>query len=158
MVEAAVDGAITGILRAAGPKAFRIMVEKDYHSLSCLFYSLAHMPDYEKEGLTPEEAKRMEAIRLNSARAILPILGMARTFAARFPAEAIESKVTAEWLMRRAEKSHPELARILHEFNENHNGKGWRWLEKEAEELREYFLGRLRWNNEEGRFEKACKR
>ncbi|MDI6814100.1 MAG: hypothetical protein QMD10_11265 [Desulfitobacteriaceae bacterium] len=148
-----VEGAISGILKAMGPKAFRLMVEKDYHTVSILFYALTRKPDYAKEGLSPEEAGRLEAYRLGSLRTILPILGMVRTFASRFPSEAVEAKVTADWLMKRAERSRPEIAEIIKEYGE----KGWAWLEGEAEELREYFLGRLMWDNEKGIFVKKVK-
>jgi len=153
-----VEGVPRGILRAVGPKAFRVMVENNYHTLSCLFYALTRQPDYTKEGLTLEEAKRMETIRVNVFKTVLPVLGMVRTLIARFPSETVEAKVTPEWLMRRAEKSHPEIVQILQEFNEKQNGQGWRWLQAEAEELREYFLGRLWWDAKEAKFVKTGRR
>jgi len=147
---------VCGLYRALGAKALRRLIELNYHSLECLFYGMFHRPNYERDcpGFTLEEIAEMERRRLTMPRLLLPALGFARTIASRFPAEAVERKITAEWLLAKAEQKQPEIAAVIRECGE----EGRRWLEEEARQLHLYFTGRLTFDPEQGRMVEAVAR
>jgi len=143
VVEAMIEGAAGGVIRAMGAERLGVMIENNYHTVESLFYAMQSRPNYDPK-LTPEEVERLEAIRKRLPNAVLPILGATRKIVSQFPPEAVESKVTADWLMQRAEKSQPEIAKVIKSYRR----KGRQWLEAEAKQIRDYLLGRLVWDPE----------
>lgn len=133
-----------GMLKAVGPKALDVMVTHNYHTIDTIFYSIQHRPNYERDTphLSKEEIEKMEAMRRQLPKMVLPVLGMVRKLAERFPPETVEAKVTREWLLKRAERSQPEVAGLLKGYGE----QGEKWLEEEAKQIRLYLLGRLVWD------------
>lgn len=76
-------------------------------------------------------------------RMVLPGLERAKWLASKFGTSAIEEKVTAEWLIGKGEETRPVIIEILNARGE----AGRRWLEKQAEQFREFFCGRLVWSD-----------
>jgi len=107
-------------------------------------------PQY--EGVKPQEIQKIEEIRQNLARTVLPVIGMARTIASRFSFETVDAKVTGEWLLKKAKVKFPEVATII----ESHGERGMIWLEKQAKEIREFITGRIAYNSKQGRLVKIC--
>jgi len=94
-----------------------------------------------KQLLKLKEIKKLENFRKRLGKTILPVFGMARNIASRFPKEYIDQYLTGEWLYKQAVKRHPEIAKII---DESENGR--EWLENQAREIREYITGRLVWD------------
>ena len=133
-----VNGALSGVFRAVGPKGITIMIKRRWHVLPSVLYAASHKPDYPPE-LTPEEVAELERFRLTLMKTIIPALGMAKTIASRFPPEVIEQKITAEWILKKLEERHPGIAKAI----KDHGEEGMRWLEEEALILRNFLLGRI---------------
>jgi hypothetical protein len=64
---------------------------------------------------------------------------MARRIAANFPASTVEAKVTADWLMEKGEKYFPEIVAVI----KQHGEEGKAWIEKQAEEIRQFLTGKI---------------
>lgn len=112
------------------------MIEKDHFVLERVFHAMNNRPDY--QGPDAKLYTKLHRFAQRSAPKILPVL---YAFARRFPPEAVEAKITPEWLLKRAEK-YPEIKAEL----ERHGEKGRKWLEIQALELRLFFTGRLVWD------------
>ena len=139
LLEGALNGLISGVFNSFGPRGVRILIEKDLHTIPSILYALSRRPNYEELGLTPEEVEKLEHMRHSLLRkTVLPIMGLARKIASQFPPEAVEQKVTAEWIYGKIKKRHPEIAEIIDE----HGEKGWKWLDKEAKIIVKYLTGK----------------
>jgi len=119
------------------------MIENDWFLIESLIYSLHYKPDYPEE-LSEQEVAHLEGLRAGMVRAVMPVLGMAKTIASRLPASFIEERLDAGWLKRRANERFP----ILTERVEAHKEKGERWLQKQASEIAGFLIGKLVWNEE----------
>lgn len=89
--------------------------------------------------MSSEDVHKTEMIRISLARGVLPVLGMTKLVASKFPASAVEMKVTPEWLIKRGEKRFPEIVEVWKETNE----KGKVWLEKQSREIIDYLTGQI---------------
>jgi hypothetical protein len=138
VLEATLDGAISGTYRSIGTKGIDALIARGWHVLPSVLYALAKRPEYPAE-FTAEEVERMERMRLNMARIVLPILGVARRVASGFPPEVVEEKVTGKWLLEKLKKKHPEVAEAIL----RHGEEGLKWLEEEAVIIRLYLTGRI---------------
>ena len=88
-----------------------------------------------------------ERMRRSLVKTVLPVLGLARTVASRFPASAIESKVTPEWLIEKGKKRFPELIAVIEKYGE----RGRKWLQRQSQEIVLYLTGRLVYDVKSGR-------
>jgi len=137
LFEATLNGLVSGSFRAVGPKGIQLMIKNNWHTIPMILYALTNnSPKYPKE-LSEKEIAKLENMRRNLARMVLPVLGMARRIAANFPPELVEQKITGEWLMQKLEEKHPQIAKIVKE-QEN-----WqKWINEEAVIIRLYLIGR----------------
>jgi len=94
------------------------------------------------------EIKEIEGNRRRLRKTVIPIFGMARSFASRFPPEYLDNYLTGEWLYNQIRKRFPDVAKVIDECGE----EGRKWLENQAWEIRMYLTGRLVWDQNEGRF------
>jgi hypothetical protein len=116
-----------------------MFIENDWNILEAFFYGLCRPPVEAYEKMTPEEVKKAEKVRSMMGRTILPIINLALKTARSFPPEAVESKVTAEWLLKRSRDHFPELAAVIDKYGD----KGRAWLERQAEQIRLYLTGKI---------------
>lgn len=144
ILEATLEGAISGAVKALGPKSLDLMIDKNYYIIDSIFYATRHQPTYPPE-ISEEQVARLEMMRTTMSRTVLPLLGMVRFVASKFPPEAVEAKVTPDWLLKRGKEKFPELVTRVRGKGE----KGRRWLKNQAEELRAYATGRTYWNEKE---------
>jgi hypothetical protein len=144
VLEATLEGAIQGAVKALGPKTLDLMIDKNFYIIDAIFYATRHQPTYPPE-LSREQVARLEMIRATMSKTVLPLLGMVKFVASKFPPEAVEAKVTPDWLLRRGDQRFPELSERVRAKGE----RGRWWLEKQAEELRAYATGRAYWSEEE---------
>lgn len=144
VLEAALEGAISGAVKALGPESLDLMIDKNYYIVDSIFYSIRHQPTYPPE-LSEEQIARLEWMRAAMSRTVLPLLGMVRFVASKFPPEAVEQKVTPEWLLKRGKEKFPELVTRVRAKGK----RGRWWLERQAEEIRAYATGRTYWSEEE---------
>ena len=139
ILEAAIEGLVKGVLNLMGPEKLNMFIENDWNILESIFYGLCRSPSEVYKNMSPEEVSKTERIRHNLARTVLPIIGMAQKVARSFPPEAVESKVTAEWLMRRGREKFPELIEIV----ESHGDRGRAWLDRQAKQICDYLTGKI---------------
>ncbi len=122
-----------------GAERLSLFIENDWNILESVFYGLHRPPVEAYQKMTPEEIAKAERVRQNLARTVFPVIGMARRIAANFPAETVEAKVTAEWLMEKGEKYFPEIVAVI----KQHGEKGNDWVHKQAEEIRQFLTGKI---------------
>jgi LmbE family N-acetylglucosaminyl deacetylase len=115
------------------------MIENNYSVLESVFHAYYGPPPDAYRGLSAEEAARLEEFRRRSARLALSALGMAKTIASRFPAEAVEAKVTADWLLSKGRGRRSELVKVVEAYGE----RGRAWLEEQARQIAAFLTGRL---------------
>lgn len=139
ILEGALEGLIKGMLKCFGPERLSMFVESDWNILEGVFYGLYRPPIEAYKQMDPREVMKAERVRRSLAKTVLPVIGMARNIASRFPAEAVEKKVTAEWLLGKGEKYFPEIVDVV----EKHGDKGRAWVERQAEQIRLYLTGRI---------------
>jgi hypothetical protein len=150
LLEGALNGLVSGLLKSFGADKLSLFIENDWHIIESVYFGL-HKPPLEVYAkLSPDEVSSLESFRQNLAKTVLPLLGFARSVASYFPPEAVESKVTADWLLRRAQR-HLQLLQVIERYGE----RGRRWLEKEAEQIRDYLLGRVVFDPNKLRFVKV---
>jgi hypothetical protein len=116
-----------------------MFIENDWNILEGFFYGLSRPPTEAYEKMKPEEVAKAERIRKGLASTVLPVINMALRVARSFPSEAVESKVTADWLLERSRKHFPELAAVIDRYGD----KGRIWLERQAEQIRLYLTGKI---------------
>jgi hypothetical protein len=139
LLEGAIEGLIKGLLKVMGVERLSIFIENNWNILGSVFYGLHRPPIEAYRKMTPEEIAKAERVRQNLARTVLPVISMARRIAANFPASTVEAKVTAEWLMEKGEKYFPEIIAVI----KQHGDKGKAWVEKQAEEIRQFLTGKI---------------
>jgi hypothetical protein len=122
-----------------GPERLSLFIENDWNILGGVFYGLYRPPIKAYQKMTLQEIAKAERVRQNLAHTVLPVIGMARSIAASFPAKTVEAKVTADWLIEKGEKYFPEIVAII----KQHGDKGRSWVEKQAEEIREFLTGKI---------------
>jgi len=130
-----------------GEEKLSLFIDNDYTVLEAIFSSLQRPPIEVYLKMDPAEAAKLEAFRRNMSRTVLPLLGFARRIASNFPADAVESKVTPEWLLGKGRAKFPKLVEVV----EKHGDKGRRWLEKQCREIVDYLLGRLAYDPKTGK-------
>lgn len=84
------------------------MIENDWLILESILYAMKYRPEYPEE--LDEKEIKLEKVRVGSLNAVMPILGMAKTFASRLPEEFILQNLDEGWLMHRANERFPILA------------------------------------------------
>jgi len=151
VLEGMLEGLIKGILECFGPERLSMFIENDWNILDSVYYGLYRPPIEAYVKMSREEALRLEGFRRNLAKTVLPIMGFARTITSRFPAEAVENKITGEWLLSKCEKKFPKLAEVIN----RHGEKGRIWLERQAEQIRDYLLGRIVYDPRKMKFVKV---
>jgi hypothetical protein len=139
ILEASLEGLIKGLLKTMGPERLSLFIENDWNILGSVFYGLYRPPIEAYQKMTPEEIVKVERVRRNLARTVLPVIGMARRMAASFPASTVEAKVTADWLMEKGEKYFPEIMAVI----KQHGDRGNDWVHKQAQEIREFLTGKI---------------
>lgn len=139
ILEGAIEGLINGVVNAIGEEKLSVLIENDRDILACIFSGMIRPPVDYYQRIPLEEAQKIERIRRSMAKTVLPVLGMARTMASKFPSEAVEKKITAEWLMSKGEKKFPKLVEVV----KAHGEKGRRWVERQADQIRDFMLGRI---------------
>jgi hypothetical protein len=122
-----------------GPERLSLFIENDWNILGGVFYGLYRPPIEAYQKMTLQEIAKAERVRQNLAHTVLPVIGMARRIAASFPASTVEAKVTADWLIEKGEKYFPEVVAII----KQHGDKGKAWVEKQAEEIRQFLTGKI---------------
>jgi hypothetical protein len=138
------------MMKTMGPEKLSLFIENDWNILESVFYGL-HCPPIEAyKNMSPQEVAKAESIRKNMYRFIVPLISMAKNIAAKFPAEAIEKKVTADWFLEKGEQHFPELIQVINKYGD----KGRVWLEKQAEQIREFLIGRIIFHPQKLRFVK----
>jgi hypothetical protein len=142
ILEASIEGTISGLLKCISPKDASLLIKHDCYIIESIFASRSR-PLYESKNLTKEEIEKAER-----ARAVIPwkqidwLLERVRFIASQYSPEAVERKITPEWLMKKGEKRFPELVREVEKSE-----YGWVWLENQAEELKLFVLGRIAWSD-----------
>lgn len=151
VLDGAVEGVISGALKAVGTKGLELMIDHDYYIVESIFYSARHQFDYNslERGvqLSADEAAKLESLRAGMMKTVLPLLGMVRFVASKFPVKAVEAKLTPEWFLEKGNRRFPVLVRAVNKKGD----KGRKWLERQVKEIREYSVGRLVWSDREGR-------
>jgi hypothetical protein len=122
-----------------GAERLSLFIENDWNVLESVFYGLYRPPIEAYKKMTLQEIAKAERIRRSLARTVLPVIGMARRIAASFPAETVEDKVTADWLMEKGRKYFPEIIAVIEQHGEKGNG----WIHKQAEEIRQFLTGKI---------------
>lgn len=117
------------------------MIDNDWYIINAIFYASRRQPVYPAE-LSEKEVARLEQMRATMMKTVLPLLGMVRFVASKFPPEAVEAKLTPEWFLDKGRKRFPVLVRVVKGKGE----KGQRWLERQVEEIRKYCVGKLVWS------------
>jgi|GEM_PF-7087100 len=153
VLEGALEGLVRGLLKCFGPERLSMFIANDWNILESFFYGLYRPPLKAYGQMKPQEAERLERFRRSMAETVLPIIGMARTIASRFPAEAVEDKVKADWLLEKCGKCFPELVSVIN----MHGERGRMWLEAQAKQIRDYLLGRIAYHPGLMRFVKVEK-
>jgi hypothetical protein len=142
ILEASIEGAISGLLKCIPPKEVSLLIKHDCYIIESIFAARSR-PLYESKNLTKEEIEKAER-----ARAKIPwkqidwLLERVRFLASQYSPEAVERKITPEWLMKKGEKRFPELIKEVEK-----NEYGWVWLENQTEELKLFVLGKIAWSN-----------
>jgi len=147
LLEASLEGLIQGLLKCISAERLGMFIENNWTILESIFYNLNRVPTDAYAKLTPKEVAMAERIRRGMTRTVLPVLGMARTVASKFPPSAVESKVTPDWLLEKGRKRFPELVAVI----EKHGERGRRWLRNQAIEIREYLTGKIVFDPEKGK-------
>jgi hypothetical protein len=122
-----------------GSERLSLFIENDWNILGGVFYGLHRPPIEAYQKMTLQEIAKAERVRQNLAHTVLPVIGMARRIAASFPASTVEAKVTADWLIEKGEKYFPEIVAVI----KQHGDKGNAWIEKQAEEIRQFLTGKI---------------
>jgi hypothetical protein len=151
LLDATLEGLIRGLLDCFGAERLSMFIERDWSILESVFYGLYRPPIEAYRMMKPEEVRRLEAFRRSLAKAVLPVLSMARTIASRFPPEAVEGKVTADWLLQKGEKRFPQVVEVV----KKHGDRGRAWVEAQAKQIRDYLLGRIVFNPATMKFVRA---
>ena len=133
------EGLIRGMLTVMGPERLSLFIENDWNILEGAFYGLYRPPIEAYQKMALQEIAKAERVRRNLARTVLPVIGMARTIASSFPAETVEAKVTGNWLIEKGKKYFPEIVAVI----EQHSDKGEAWVEKQAEQIRQFLTGKI---------------
>jgi len=147
LLEGSLEGLIQGLLKCISAERLSILIENNWTILESIFYNLNRVPTDAYAKLTPKEAAMVERIRRGMTRTVLPVLGMARTVASKFPPSAVESKVTPDWLLEKGRKRFPELVAVV----EKHGERGRQWLERQSKEIALYLTGRLVYDARSGK-------
>jgi len=134
VLESALNGAISGVFNAVGPKGVKIMIERRWHVLPSILYALSKKPDYPPD-LSESEIRKLESMRKNLIHVVVPLLQMVKVIASRFPPEVIEQKLTGQWILDKLGKRHPEIVEVI----KNEEG-GIEWIEEEAEIIKKFLL------------------
>jgi len=130
-------------MSCVGPEGAQMLIDNDRYIVDLVLNALFGKPQY-PPGISNQRRERLESMRVVMGKSVLPVMGMVRTFASRFPEEAVRAKVTPEWLMRRGSQSFPEVAEVW-----RRNGdKGYAWLSRQSEEIVQYVTGRLVWDGQ----------
>lgn len=140
---------VEGSLKVLGPDKLRLLIENDWYLIENIFYGIYNVPveGYKKVNLSPEDVQKAEQVRMSLAKVVLPVLGMTKLVASKFPVNTVEMKVTPEWLIKRGEKRFPEIVEVWKETGE----KGRMWLEKQSREIVNYLTGRTVYSPQLGR-------
>lgn len=120
------------------------MIDKGYLMIESTFYALKHPPTEYYEKLAPEEAHRVERVRVIGEKLGLPLLGMMKHIASRFPIRTVEEKITPEWMMKRGMEKFPKLIEVIEEKEE----AGQKWLREQCREVVQFATGRIAWSDE----------
>lgn len=128
-----------------GPEGAQLLIDHDKYIIELVFNGLFGSPKYSQD-LSPEKRARLEGLRVTIGKGVLPVMGMVRTFASRFPEEAVRDKVTPEWLVKRGEKAFPEIVEVWR----GNGDKGYAWLSRQADEITAYCTGKLVWDKDRG--------
>lgn len=134
---------LQGLLRIISPKYLGVMVDNGWLLIESMFYAIRRPPTEYYEKMDPEEAHRVERVRALGEKFGLPLLGMLRYVASHFPYEAVEEKVTPEWMRRRGRDKFPELIKVI----EKKGGAGDKWLSSQCREIVQFSTGRLVWSD-----------
>jgi len=134
---------VQGALKAIGTRGLEVMIDHDWYLIESIFYSVRYQPNYPSE-LSEKEIAKLERMRATMLKTVLPILGMVRFVASKFPPEAVEAKVTPDWLLGKGKKRFPQLVRVVKKKGE----KARKWLEKQSREIVLYATGRLVWDDQ----------
>jgi hypothetical protein len=127
------------MLTVMGPERLSLFIENDWNILESVFHGLYRPPIEAYQKMTLQEIAKAERVRRNLARTVLPVIGMARRIAASFPDSTVEAKVTGDWLITKGEKYFPEIVDVI----KQHGDKGKAWVEKQAEEIRQFLTGKI---------------
>jgi hypothetical protein len=136
-----------------GEEKLGIFIENDYNILEAFFYGLQRSPVEAYQKMDLKEVAKIERFRRNMSRTVLPMLGFARKVAASFPPEAVEEKVTPEWLLSKGRVKFPKLANVVERYGE----RGRAWLDRQCRQIVDYLLGRTVYDPKTGRMVDAKK-
>jgi len=136
IIDGSVSGLIEGAMSWVGPGGAQMLIDHDKYVLSVVLNALFGDLEY-PDGISGEEMARLEGMRDSLGRKVLQVMGMVRTFASRFPEEAVRAKVTPEWLIRRGERGFPEVVEVWRRNGE----RGRLWLRNQSEEIADYLTG-----------------
>lgn len=142
VLEASLEGLIEGFLKILGPEKAWILIDKDWYLIRSVFYCAYNVPLETYQDMSAEEIQTAERLRISMAKTVLPVLGWTKFIASKFPVEAVEGKVTPEWLLKRGKQRFPELVKVWEESGE----KGDRWLKNQCQEIIDYVTGRTVYN------------
>lgn len=143
ILEGSLEGAISGAVKAIGAENLGILVDNNWFIIESIFYSIRHPPVEVYKQLNPKEVPKLEQIRGTLTKTVLPLLGMVKFVASKFPPSAIEYKVTPEWLLKRGRKRFPTLVRVVEKRGE----KGQEWMKSQCREIVLFATGRLVWDD-----------
>jgi hypothetical protein len=139
IADAVVSGALKGLIEALGVERLPMFIENGWTLLESLFYGMFRRPDEAYEKLPKEEVAKYEAFRLGRLRTAVSFIGMVKKMASYVPPKLVEEKVTGGWLMKKMEERVPEAAKIIKGYGD----RGRAWLDRQAEEIRDFLLGRI---------------
>lgn len=139
VLESSLVGLIQGVLKCVGPEKLDLLVQDDRNILECIFDGLCRPPTDYYQTVTPEEARKVEGLRRTLSGTVPTLLGITRTIASKFPADAVEAKVTGDWLLVKGKKFFPELVAVV----DRHGEEGKAWVDRQACQMRDYLMGRI---------------
>jgi len=135
---------VDGIFKVVSPKYLRWLIDNSYLLIESTFYAIRHPPQEFYDTADPEEARKVERVRVMGEKIGLPLFGMLRYVCAQFPYEAVEGKVTPEWVRKRGKLKFPELVKVWEDTGE----AGEKWLKAQCREVILFATGRLLWSDQ----------
>ena len=136
----AIEQAFIGLMRPFNGEHLKVLIDHGWYMIETIRWAAANPGQgYENvPELSPEEILILERRRQAMLKIGLATLGAAKTVSSKVPRPVAEQYISAEYFRKWFKEKRPDLLKVI----EGAGARGERWLEKQIEELREFFLGR----------------